>query len=58
MWLVRRSGGTWYESQKRRYQDKDRQGDTILESLAPAVAAAAPHILFQFDKIDFVAGAE
>jgi hypothetical protein len=57
MWLVRGSGGTWDESQKRCYKDKDRQPDAILESLAPAVAAAAPHILFQFDKIDFVAGA-
>ena len=57
VWL-RGPGGAWYESQERRYQEKGNQGDTILDSLEPAMAAAAPHILFQFDKIDFVAGAE
>ena len=58
MWSLGGAGGTWYESQERRDKDKGSQGDMILESLEPAVAAAAPHILFQFDKIDFVARAE
>jgi hypothetical protein len=58
MWSLGSSGGTWYESQERRDKDNGSQGDTIRKSLEPAVAAAAPHILFQFDKIDFVARAE
>jgi len=56
MWSSRGSGGTWYETQKHRYQDNHNQADTILESLEPTVSAAAPHILFQFDKTDFVTG--
>jgi hypothetical protein len=58
MWSLRSSGGTWHESQERRDKDNGSQSDTIRKSLEPAVAAAAPHSLFQFDKIDFVAGAE
>jgi hypothetical protein len=57
MWSLGSSVATWHESQERRDKDKGSQGDTICKSLEPAVAAA-PHILFQFDKIDFVAGAE
>jgi len=58
MWSLRSSVAPWHESQERRDKDKGSQGDTIRKSLEPAVAAAAPHILFQFDKIDFVARAE
>ena len=58
MWSLRDSGGAWNERQKRRDQDKDRQGDSPLESLRPAAATTAPHLLFQFDRIDFVSGAE
>jgi hypothetical protein len=58
VWSLGSSGGTGYESQERRDKDNGSQGDTIRKSLKPAFAAAAPHILFQFDKIDVVARAE